>query len=620
MSIKEFLLAEASSFDYISTQTTKDASSNDTWTFDSGSQTISIKANNLTSGRVLAYRKGARPTIYHMFTSVNGKTSRVIKAIQKPLNAIATIANIIATETENNHQSKHILFRLPSSSGITQTVSSICVRYLKKHGMQFELDRVIGSPDGKYDYIVLSKNAHKFDVETHFKIKVSADATPEEVAVQVDAVVAPQIKKFIPPQINITTIAGNTEVPEKVQDYLSVSKTIQQLERDGKSFTKIVGTRSPDQKQSEIFNQNIVANPEKTKSVLRMIWPKSSYNQEDVYAEIIHEIGQLNLTIQDAIDGKIQPVIDKVTKLAKKRGFNPQSVLSALLRSNVLEGVKIASEAAYLKLGTSVPKEHKDIIHGYCGMNFKKINGFLLDGSGGKAGQAAVAKMDAAVQESSVYVPSDVIVFRSMSMRDYTALEIAEGKLFHFRTFVSTSTSPTLGMSFCGPGMTALSTYKVTSLNDDDPIDQNLTTTMTIRDVYKIPVVVPGKFAAKYPKECEIILPRGTTVRINRLAASPDRNRIIKNVHFDTSVVPASEIAVNEAVYDGDAFVATGKLKPIRVGFGSFVNESKGVDELGQLKSWLMIGQAEASRVPEMGVVERMEYEESKAKFCSQLI
>ena len=77
---------------------------------------------------------------------------------------------------------------------------------------------------------------------------------------------------------------------------------------------------------------------------------------------------------------------------------------------------------------------------------------------------------------------------------------------------------------------------------------------------------------------------------------------------------------MNEAVYDGDAFVATGKLKPIRVGFGSFVNESKGVDELGQLKSWLMIGQAEASRVPEMGVVERMEYEESKAKFCSQLI
>lgn len=617
MSIKEFLLAEASSFDYISTQTTKDASSNDTWTFDSGSQTISIKANNLTTGRVLAYRKGARPTIYHMFTSVNGKTSRVIKAIQKPLNAIATIANIIATETENNHQSKHILFRLPSSSGITQTVSSICVRYLKKHGMQFELDRVIGSPDGKYDYIVLSKNAHKFDVETHFKIKVSADATPEEVAVQVDAVVAPQIKKFIPPHIDITTIAGNTEVPEKVQDYLSVSKTIQQLERDGKSFTKIVGTRSPDQKQSEIFNQNIVANPEKTKSVLRMIWPKSSYDQEDVYAEIIHEIGQLNLTIQDAIDGKIQPVIDKVTKLAKKRGFNPQSVLSALLRSNVLEGVKIASEAAYLKLGTSVPKEHKDIIRGYCGMNFKKINGFLLDGSGGKA---AVANMDAAVQESSVYVPSDVIVFRSMSMRDYTALEIAEGKLFHFRTFVSTSTSPTLGMSFCGPGMTVLSTYNVTSLNDDDPIDQNLTTTMTIRDVYKIPVVVPGKFAAKYPKECEIILPRGTTVRINRLAASPDHNRIIKNVHFDTSVVPASEIAVNEAVYDGDAFVATGKLKPIRVGFGSFVNESKGVDELGQLKSWLMIGQAEASRVPEMGVVERMEYEESKAKFCSQLI
>ena len=620
MSIKEFLLAEASTFDYISTQTTKDASSNDTWTFDSGSQTVSIKANNLTTGRVLAYRKSARPTIYHLFMSVNGKTSRSIKTIQKPLNAVATIANIIATETESNTQSKHILFRLPSSSGITQTVSSICVRYLKKHGMQFELDRVIGSPDGKYDYIVLSRNSHKFDVEAHFKIKVADDATPDEVAAQVSAVVEPQMKKFIPTQIDVSTIAGNTEVPENVQDYLSVSRTIQQLEREGKSFTKIDGDRTPDQKQSEVFDHYIMSDPERSKRMLRMVWPSSSHDQEDIYAEIVYEVGQLNLTVQDAIDGKIQPAIDAVTKISKKRNFDPQLVMSALFRSGVFEGVKVAMEMSYLKLGTSVPKEHKATIYGYCGMNFRKINGFLLDGSGGKSGRDAVEKMDAAVKESSVYVPKDIITFRSMSMRDYTALEIAEGKLFHFRTYVSTSISPTLGMSFCGPGMTALATYKVTQLNDDDPIDQNLTTTMTIRDVYKIPVVVPGKFATKFPNECEIILPRGTTVRINRLAATPNKDGIIKNVHFDTSVVPASEIAVNEAVYDGDEFAATGKLVNIRTGFRSFMNESRSNDEIGQLKSWLMLGQAGSAKVPEMGIVDRMEYEESRAKFCSQLI
>ncbi|QIW87069.1 hypothetical protein AHP1_2381 [Aeromonas phage Ahp1_CNU-2021] len=620
MSIKEFLLAEASTFDYISSQTTKDASSNDTWTFDSGSQTISIKANNLTTGRVLAYRKSARPTIYHMFMSVNGKTSRSIKTIQKPLNAVATIANIIATETESNTQSKHILFRLPSSSGITQTVSSICVRYLKKHGVQFELDQVIGSPDGKYDYIVLSRSSHMFDVEAHFKIKVAADATPEEVAVQVSAVVEPQMKKFVPAQIDVSTIAGNTEVPEKVQDYLSTSKTIQQLEREGKSFTTHVGNRNEIQTQDAIHKQKIIADIPKIKTSLRMSGISIDDRAEDIYAEIVHEVNELDLTIQDMIDGKVQPLIKLMDRLAKKHQFDFHSAMIALFRISVLEGMKIAHEQAYLKLGTTVPAEHKATIMHYCGMGFKTINNFLLNGSGGNKGQNLVAKMDKAFEESAAYVTKDVLLFRSMAMRDYLALEIAEGKLFHFRTYVSTTTSPIKGMSFCGPGMSAMATYRYTDLMDTDPIDRDLTTTMTIRDAYKIPVVVPGKFAAQFPQECEVIMPRGTTVRINRLAASPNRKGIIQNVHFDTSVVPSSEIAVNETVYDGDAFISTGKLKAIRVGFGTFVNESKGIDELDQVKTWLLAGQAEASKVPEMGVADRMDYEELKSKFCSQLI
>lgn len=653
MSLKELLLSEATAFDYIPSQTTKDATANDTWTFDSGSQVVSIKANNLTTGRVLAYRKSARPVIFHMFTSVNGKTSRVIKNIKKPLNAVATIARIIADEISDNKLCKHIIFRVPSV-GISQTIGSIGVRYMVRHGLKFRLDRIIASPDAKYDYVVFSKGTEEFDSQVHFKIiikPVTVDQPASDEAVEIDGAISQQIRKFVPPLISIKGIVGNDDVPDAVIDLNARSPSVYDKIRDG----KVLDTMDLEKK----FREDPVLNRMQTSERFGIKLLDSETFQDDIawaarqavrngtggasdekrqaVADIVSNVlaEADEVTLDDILTDNYDHLKNEFAKYDKELtelGVSKFDIMSGMFSNRFRTTIEARTRAAYKRLESNLNDANKTGLISYMGKGYSKINGFLLNGTGGDSAANLVAKIDKAFVNCASYLPKGIRLFRGMTVPDHIAVSMAEQKLFHFRTIVSTSLSPVVGFGFGGPGFDTIGLASRHNLSDDDIIDRLVNTSMVISDAHKIPVIVPGPKYSKFDTECEVILPRGTTVKIEKMGVIESRasKKSVRALHIQASAIAAEEIDVNEAIYDGDAFFATGKLVEMRSkgsvrsnNFKMFA-EKKGKDskdlDFAEIDAYYMFCQGAYLEAMSGSILDRANYEELRAKYNDPIV
>ena len=97
-----------------------------------------------------------------------------------------------------------------------------------------------------------------------------------------------------------------------------------------------------------------------------------------------------------------------------------------------------------------------------------------------------------------------------------------------------------------------------------------------------INVIVPGKLSGS-PTEQEVILPRGTTVKITKITdASYKGNYNTKLLEAD--IQTTDQLAENAVIYDGDALMETGELVVYQgvetetdnpVSFDSFVKSTK---------------------------------------------
>ena len=75
---------------------------------------------------------------------------------------------------------------------------------------------------------------------------------------------------------------------------------------------------------------------------------------------------------------------------------------------------------------------------------------------------------------------------------------------------------------------------------------------------HKIKVLIPGKETA-YPQECEVMLPRGTTLRFDRVKTVEASGSYL----VFASVVEPSKLDESEVVYDGDVLLETGESVPV---------------------------------------------------------
>ena len=610
----------------------KSALADDTWTFSTGSQNLGIRAHTMTKGKIRSYKQSAQPTIVHMFSVNNaGKTSPKVMKIKKPFAVVATVASIVSSIVKENKAGSLILLRIPSTMGQADTVAALMQRYIKKEGLTgWRAGRALNVDGKKINYITMGKvsKAKDWTFEMVFGVKAdikkypkgiklinvspAKEKTPEQVEKEVELMaelernakeaetkLAPKLKASVPKKIDITGVAGFEDTPEEV------------IQFNRENPNPIVKNPNKERAEldihAEIFKGDVLsdmydATPQKevVETVILQSITNNTYASKDELEILASDdqkhfanyIAKTKLTWREITNGTQKWEDLKATfVMAAEKGLitpspyinnNPklqtpeyiaEYALGKWLDKQYGQGLSIRLLDSYKQYnGDHIKKSHRDIVKSYCGSGYQKINGFLLNGSDvGESYKNAVKKLDTAFNGSGIRVPKDLILYRSMYMRDSTLIDTLTHKIFHFRTYVSTSISPLKGYSFNGPGLSTLSAVRDADIDENAPMNMSPSVTFDIHNAYKVPAIVPGNVSPHIP-EIEVILPRGLTLKINRAAARGENQ--MSSAHLYTEVLSNDEISVNEAVYDGNYLMETGKLKLMKFGECETLTES----------------------------------------------
>lgn len=246
--------------------------------------------------------------------------------------------------------------------------------------------------------------------------------------------------------------------------------------------------------------------------------------------------------------------------------------------------------------------EQREAISSYCGQYYTDVNNYLLGNYYEEDAEfidsyrviEVINDMDAAF-EIGHKLPPDITLWRGQYLNVNTFDKIKHSKLFYFRNYVSTSLKPIIfGGWVSNVAMAAVhQDYRVgTSFQGDNEIvlpsmlTSSENTMMNIgwkiSGADSINVIVPGELSGS-PTEQEVILPRGTTVKITKITdASYKGNYNTKLLEAD--IQTTDQLAENAVIYDGDALMETGELVVYQgvetetdnpVSFDSFVKSTK---------------------------------------------
>jgi hypothetical protein len=334
------------------------------------------------------------------------------------------------------------------------------------------------------------------------------------------------------------------------------------------------------------------------------------------------------------LDGHIDDIIELAYPDDDLNGklYAKQKALGELLNDGLFNPHMLSIHAAYEEFPGDVAPEFVKTIKKYCGLSFETVNRFLLNGelrAEQNEIEDIIKTMDRAFTESASIVPKDTVVYRSMAFPDWMFIETLEDKVFHFRTYVSTSLSPYVGLTFAGAG---LKPVVGCSYIDDpeeistEPMNTKISTSMAIRDIHTVPVIIPGKISNS-PRECELILPRGTTIRLNKVAIGRGAvymTRKIDSAIMDCSVVDPSELSESVEIFDGDELFKTGRLVEYKGGFTGFVRGVEIMNEQkkpkGDIANEIRMYQiSNLARKAGLKGKEKDDDEQSDAKFSSDL-
>ncbi|AAQ17910.1 Alt RNA polymerase ADP-ribosylase [Aeromonas phage Aeh1] len=580
MSIKEMLMTEASPVPYTSTKTNKNSLSDDLWTFSVGPKTLGVKANSMRPTGLATYKKSALPSVFHMFEiESSGKTTRNIKTIPKPLNAIATVAEIIANETHENKMNDVVIFRVPSSMGKAESVSAIVSRYVKKSGVPFEPKGVINVGEKGFNYIFITRKGKNPTVAQVFGIKddevvTLADLSAHEATVEkIVAKIEPMIKRQVPSMIKVSEIVGGSDVPAPAASFIKDNPPVLgNIDVKKKTEFKVADLFA----KYELDSSNVFMSstnptgdrPAKTSNIAGIISMNSMADSVEA-KQFATQIGEMNITMKDFVENS-----DKMASLKKfiedeitANATEVENIIQSVFTHGIVESISDKITGAYASFRpTYIAKEDANIIDRYCGSGYSQINNQLIHGIISGNATEWIKKLDEAFDRSGVRVNPELTVYRGSKLPSSEVFDITVGKLFHFRAFVSTSLNPRTGFSFGGNdkhdiARVLTNTQRRDKIDDTEPMQDPMTAAFMISGLDKIPVIIPGTYSP-YERECEVVLPRGTTIRIEDMATA-NLNKFTKtltNILFVCKGVAPSEVSINEVIYDGDEFMNTGRL------------------------------------------------------------
>lgn len=224
----------------------------------------------------------------------------------------------------------------------------------------------------------------------------------------------------------------------------------------------------------------------------------------------------------------------------------------------------------------NVPSKNRDAIGFYCGQGYSSINEYLIGKGPGTATIINTIKtLDETFEDHYTKLPKGIKLYRGMALDSKVVENTFKSKVFYFRNYVSTSMAPmVLTGGFADVAQTvgsqdSLSTddygikMVVQSANPQAKDDEYAKISMgvVIKGAEILNVIVPFK-ETRYEDESEVILPRGTAIKFDKIVSSGMNDR---RLYSEATVIDPYSLTENETVYDGDALIETGEIKPLDV-------------------------------------------------------
>ncbi|QQG32073.1 hypothetical protein CkP1_0213 [Citrobacter phage CkP1] len=243
----------------------------------------------------------------------------------------------------------------------------------------------------------------------------------------------------------------------------------------------------------------------------------------------------------------------------------------------------------------------------YVGSGYSDINNMLLgrynadnyDTLDKKEVTTAIKNLDAAFKRGD-RIPAGITLWRSQTVRKPIFEAMVKNKVFYFRNYVSTSLSPIIFGGWKGNQAVAMASDNTRAVLNVDKSDETaiipdqeirlaqeygeerirVSIGWAIDGADKINVIYPGDLS-NIASEMEVILPRGTMLKVNKITdASYSDGLVYNNQKFVQAEVMTSEQLDEAVIYDGDVLMESGEVveyegSDTKFDFNSFAKSTK---------------------------------------------
>lgn len=223
----------------------------------------------------------------------------------------------------------------------------------------------------------------------------------------------------------------------------------------------------------------------------------------------------------------------------------------------------------------------------YVGSGYSDINNMLLgrykadnyDTLSYKEVTTAIKNLDDAFKRGD-RIPEGLTLWRSQSVRKPIFEAMVKNRVFYFRNYVSTSLSPIIFGGWKGNQAVAMASDNTRAVLNVDKSDETaivpdqeirlskeygeerirVSIGWAISGGDKVNVIYPGDLS-NMSGEMEVILPRGTMLKVNKITdASYSDGLVYNNQKFIQAEVMTSDQLDEAVVYDGDVLMETGEV------------------------------------------------------------
>ena len=463
-----------------------------------------------------------------------------------PVGALNTIFDCVYSTFKSNHM-QAVLFRFPAKKmkGQEKAVQRIISRLVAKRGNLEVLDEIYQFTN-KHSYILIKKKGIALDsisgipgIDSDMYTKVDSKVGDVYVCKKTG-------EKVTKDEAIVASIA---EVENKRTDKTVVSRTkISRRELfmahqsvDTYSTFSLWSQEAKDYYSSLEpldFTPNSVDNTYDAGSVLEAI--SSHYGDIEKLNHILRDKKEEFFNILDKVKfNQSYDLIEKIFRFCKSNNIAEiyyVELVDFILNALTEKAIELVNNASS---ELEFTEEESKAIDFYTSSGYSDINDFLLGRdkySSIKSLKWQIGGLDSAFSKGKAQ-PKGTIVYRAQGLEKALLNKVLENKQIYFPNYISTSIAPRPFLLLKDSWQNMDSTFLDTEVNTSEIIESIFKDHIifVIKGTDTIPTINPGDLTS-YQDESEIILPRGTLLKFDKVYSKSKYN-ILGEVHSSIYVI-----------------------------------------------------------------------------------